>query len=74
VVFRAGVEQLVLICQVAEGLEVVQHPYLPLDLVEFDLTLGLFFFAVIVLVPKFPSTVEFIPDHRVIWPVIQLMS
>jgi hypothetical protein len=62
VFFWAGVEPLAVICQVAEGLEVVQHPYLSLDLVEFDLTLDLFFFDTSVLVPEFPSTVEFVPD------------
>jgi uncharacterized Fe-S cluster-containing protein len=32
-------------------------------LVQLDLALELFFFAVSVLVPKLPSTVKFIPDQ-----------
>jgi len=32
-------------------------------LVELDLALGLFFFAVSAFVPKLPSTVEFIPNQ-----------
>jgi hypothetical protein len=41
----------------------MQYSDLPLDLVKLDLTLDLFFFAVSVLVPKLPSTVEFIPNE-----------
>ena len=40
-----------------------QDSYLSLGLVQLDLALELFFFAVSVLVPKFPSTVKFIPDQ-----------
>ena len=41
----------------------IQHSDLPLDLVQFDLALELFFFAVSILVSKLPSTVEFIPNQ-----------
>jgi hypothetical protein len=36
---------------------------LSLDLIQLDLALELFFFAVSVLVPKLPSTVKFVPDQ-----------
>jgi hypothetical protein len=36
---------------------------LSLDLVQLDLALELFFFAMSVLVPKLPSTVKFNPDQ-----------
>jgi hypothetical protein len=41
----------------------IQDPYLSLDLVRLDLVLELFFSAVVVLVPKLPSTVKFIPNQ-----------
>jgi hypothetical protein len=41
----------------------VQDLYLSLDLVQLDLALELFFFAVSILVPKLPSTVKFIPNQ-----------
>jgi hypothetical protein len=63
VFFGVGVEPLSVIGYVAERLKMIQDPYLSLDLVQLDLALGLFFFAMSVLVPKLPSTVKFIPHQ-----------
>jgi hypothetical protein len=63
VFFGSSIEPFLVICQIAERLQIIKDSYLSLDLVKFDLALELFFFAMSVLVPKFPSAVDFIPNQ-----------